>query len=817
MADKRFEGKYGHFTPDMREYVVTDPRTPKPWANVISNGDYGLVATQTGGGYSFRGNAGQNRITRAAQDLVKDDWGRYLYLRDVESGDVWAASWKPVGAPYDAYRVRHGFGYTVYEQEHGGIRSEWTVFVPPDAPCEVWSLKLANLGSTARRLDATTWFEWILGMSPDDHREFHRLFVETAYREDLRALTARKCLWGFGDEQGRWNNVSWPYTAFLACSRVPDSHDADKESFLGRYGEERDPEGMRTERLAGRTGRFGDPGAALRVRADLAPGATDEIVFVLGAVRDGGGYPDAKAAGQAPPDRNDHPTTAPEDLETVVRRYASPEGARKALADVHAFWSGFLDAERVETPDPAFDGMVNGWLKYQAISGRLWAKTAMYQVSAGYGFRDQLQDCQVFLSCRPDLAKRQILLHAAHQFQAGDVLHWWLTIRGGGPRGTCSDDLLWLPFVVDAYLRETADEALLDVVAPFEDGGEATIYEHCKRAVEKSMSRFSPRGVPLMGDHDWNDGLSAVGTLMKGESFWVAEFLGVVLKAVTPWAEKRGDERFARKCRDVSASLVRALNDYGWDGAWYLQGTLDSGADLGTARDEEGRIFLNPQLWAVIAGMAPPDRAKSAMAAVTEHLLRAHGALLLYPAYTKVRPDIGYITRYAPGLRENGGVYTHAATWAVWAYALMGDGENAYEAFRRICPPNRHADADAYIAEPYVTPGNSDGPVSPFFGRGGWSWYTGSAQWLHRVGTERILGVRGEVEGLRIDPCLPKAWDGFRMTRVFRGATYRIEVKAKAGGGGKARALVVDGRRIEGSLAPAFKDGKEHRVEVVLA
>lgn len=807
MSDRLFEGRYGHFRPDGREYVITDPRTPRPWVNVIGNGDYGLVVSQTGGGYSFRGNAGQNRITRSFQDLVKDNWGRFVYLRDREDGSFWSATWKPVGAPYDRYQVRHGFGYTVFEMECRGIRSDLAMFVAPDAPCEIWTLRLENRGAALRRLDVTTWFEWLLGQAPDEHREFHRLFIETAYRADLSALTARKHLWGFPDGKGRWNNVSWPYTAFLACSRAPSSFDADKESFLGQYGDERDPQALHRPALAGRTGRFGDAGAALRCEVDLPPGAAEEVVFVLGAVED----PDDGTFGMDR-ERRLLPSTPDPSLEEIVARFAHSAGARNALEGVHAFWRGYLDAEQVRTPDPALDLMVNGWLKYQAISCRLWAKTAAYQVSAGYGFRDQLQDCQVFLSCRPDLARRQILLHAAHQFREGDVLHWWYTIRGGGPRTRCSDDLLWLPFLVSAYLRETDDMGILDERVPFEDGGEDTLYGHCRLAIERAFLRFSPRGVPLMGDHDWNDGLSAVGNEWRGESFWVAEFLHLVLRAFEPLCEERGDPGFANRCREVADALVHALETYGWDGDWYLQATTDDGEPVGSAVSEEGRIFLNPQVWAVISGMASPERAARCMESVSAHLLREHGALLLYPAYTKVRTDIGYITRYAPGLRENGGVYTHAATWAVWAYALMGDAARAYEAFRRICPPNRHADADAYMAEPYVTPGNSDGPVSPFFGRGGWTWYTGSAQWLHRMATERILGVRAEREGLRLDPCLPAGWSGFRMRRPFRGCLYEIEVSNPLGRSTGLATLEVDGVALDGNLVPPFRDGGVHRV-----
>ena len=404
--------------------------------------------------------------------------------------------------------------------------------------------------------------------------------------------------------------------------------------------------------------------------------------------------------------------------------------------------------------------MTNTWLKYQSISCRLWGKSALYQVSAGIGFRDQLQDSQIFLVSEPEFAQKQLLLHAAHQFIEGDVFHWWFSIRGGGPRTNCSDDLLWLPFILDAYLKETNDFSILDEKIPYLNGPAESLYEHCKRAIERSFSRFSPRGVPLMGDHDWNDGLSAVGTFLKGESFWVGEFLYMILGNFIPISQQRGDGVFSERCEIVRQSLKDTVNRHGWDGEWYLQATTDDGLLLGSKENIEGKIFLMPNNWAVISGLADADRAQIAMESVTEYLLKDYGTLLNFPAFTKPRPDVGYVTRYAPGLRENGGVYTHAATWSVWAYTLANEPELAYEAYRRICPPNRSQDIETYKAEPYVTPGNIDGPLSEYYGRGGWTWYTGSSQWLHRVATHWILGIRPQANGLLVDPSIPSrmAW-----------------------------------------------------------
>jgi len=791
--NRLYECKYGYFTEDGMEYVVIDPKTPRPWANVISNGDYSLMVSQSGGGYSWRGNAGQNRITRTFQDLVRDNWGKYVYIRDLDTEKFWSAAWSPVKAEYQEYRVRHGLGYTVFEHKVNDIKSEMKLFVVPNDPVEVMEITLKNEGSVARRLDISTFFEWALGFAPDEHREFHKIFIDSRFEESLNALLVEKYLWGFGDEKGRHNNVSWNYIAFHASSEPVKSYDGDKESFLGMYGSDEHPEAINKEKLACRTGRFVDASASLQVEVNLKPGESKTIVFTIGAAEIG-----------------------KEDPCCLLKRYTTSEASAQAFSEVKKFWLNLIDNEQINTPDAAMNIMTNVWLKYQAISCRLWGKSAYYQTSAGYGFRDQLQDSQIFLVCNPELAKKQILMHAKQQFNEGDVLHWWFTIRGGGPKTRCSDDLLWLPFITDAYISETNDFSIYDEVVPFLDGGEDTLYEHCKRAIERAFSKFSPRGIPLMGDHDWNDGLSAVGNDWKGESFWVGQFLYKILKDFIPVARKRNDLRFAEKADDVLKGLKYAVNEFGWDGKWYLQATTDGWEKIGSDENEEGKIFLNPQIWAVISDIASEERGRQAMQSVTEHLLKDHGALLLSPAYTKPRTDVGYITRYAPGLRENGGVYTHAATWAVWAYAMMGDPSLAYEAYKRICPPYRSNDIDSYMAEPYVTCGNSDGPLSPYFGRGGWSWYTGSAQWLHRVATHWILGIRPTFQGLEIDPCIPEEWEGFTYKRSFRGAEYRIEVDNKAHAGKGIRSIFVDGEMIDGNVVPDYADGKTHEVRVVL-
>ncbi|HWR65773.1 MAG TPA: glycosyl transferase family 36 [Bellilinea sp.] len=790
---KKFESHYGYFTDDGREYVITTPLTPRPWGNIISNGDYAMLVSQTGSGYSWRGNAGQNRITRSFQDLIRDNWGKYFYIRDLRRNVHWSAAYKPVMHPYDHFSVIHGIGYSRFIQQIEEIESQLTLFVAASDPVEVFQLTLTNQSSEERELDVTSYAEWLLGFAPDEHREFHKLFIETTADPAVNSVYARKCLWGFPDDRGRHNNVDWPYTAFMAASEPLKSFDCDKETFIGMYRNDDKPQAMVDRSLSCRTGRFNDAIAALQVAVTLQPGESKTIVFTLGAAEDG-----------------------KEDPAELIRRYTSVEGSEQALLGVRTFWSHFIDQEKVETPDEALNFMTNIWLKYQSISCRLWGKSALYQVSAGYGFRDQLQDSQIFLVGEPELTRKQLLMHAAQQFIEGDVLHWWFSIRGGGPRTNCSDDLLWLPFILDSYLKETNDFGILDEKISYLNGTAESLYDHCKRAIERSFSRFSPRGIPLMGDHDWNDGLNAVGTLLKGESFWVAEFLYMILGSFIPLANRRGDEAFAKKCEGVRESLKDAMNRHGWDGEWYLQATTDDGLLLGSKENTEGKIFLMPNNWAVISGIASGERARIAMDSVTKYLLKDYGTLLNYPSFTQPRPDVGYVTRYAPGLRENGGVYTHAATWSVWAYTLVGEPDLAYEAYRRICPPNRCSDIDTYKAEPYVTPGNVDGPLSEYFGRGGWTWYTGSSQWLHRMATHWILGIRPQEDGLLVDPSIPAGWPGYKVTRRFRNAVYEIQVSNPDRVSTGVKSISMDGSMIDGQVLPVYNDGKTHSVKVIM-
>ncbi len=794
---KKFESKYGYFTADGREYVITRPDTPRPWVNVICNGDYGLIETQTGSGFSWLDNSNLSRITRWEQDLIKDSWGKYLYVRDRESGDFWSATWKPCCPDFDFFEVRHGQGYSVLTSRLNDITIEKTIFVDAVQPMEVWKVVAKNESSGKKRISLFSYFEWCLGNAGDTHREFQKTFIETEIDDKNYALHGRKrpaLVPGFISS----GLSETPLEAFHAVNVKPAAYEGDKEAFFGRYGEIQAPKAVREGKLNNSQGKWGDSTASLQVDLDLEAGESKTVVFTIGATR------------------------SRSESEQLIKKYRDTKTADAELAKVKALWDSFVHATEIQTPDESMDFMTNIWLKYQAISSRIWGRCAYYQSSGGYGYRDQLQDCQIFFSTKPELAKKQILLHAEHQFPDGTVFHWWHQGTSIGAITHCSDDLLWLDFIALNYLDETADDAILDLKVKFlpdpqtKKVTEGTLYDHLLRAIDKVFTRFSPRGLPLIGECDWNDGLSHVGIHWKGESIWLGQFLYGILTRIAPIMETCGDKKKAKDYQKRAEDLKEAINQHAWDGEWYLGATRDDGRPLGSKTCDQGKIFLNTQTWGVITGASTPERTKQSMAAAEKHLYKEYGPLLLTPAYNVTDPTIGYITRYAPAVRENGGLYTHAGTWAIQAEAMLRQGDKAYEVYKSFNPILRGLNPDLYYCEPYVTPGNVDGPDSPHFGRGGWTWYTGSGAWYAVVILNWVLGIRPVHDGLLIDPVIPKKWPGFKMKRLFRNATYQIEVKNEKGTGSGVTQMTVDGKTQTSNVIPAFRDGKEHRVQVVL-
>jgi cellobiose phosphorylase len=785
--------RFGHFSPDGRAYRITDPATPMPWVNVICNGHYGVVVSQNGGGFSWLDNSQLNVLTRWEMDMVRDDHGRFIYLRDLESDEIWSLSPAPTQPVYDHYLCEHAPGRTTFRTSKSGIEAEWTIGVHPDDAIELWRIRLTNTGASPRRLRIASFFEWCCGVAPDVKREFHRLFFTVEHDAARRAVIARKNMWDTPtkSEKEHWNKP-WPYVAghrLVGPAMASDLAIGDKRLFVGRNGSRQRPDAMAAPRppapdTLNNFGRYGDASAALGGEVTIAPGQTLTLGYTLGI-----------AGSDA-------------DLLAMLDRHATIDAIDRGLAASEGLWERILAASQVRTAQPDFDLLNSTWLPYQAISGRLWARTGYYQQSGAFGFRDQLQDSQVWLPRDPARTREQILLHAAHQFRDGSVYHWWHPLAEFGLRTLCSDDYLWLPLLTATYIRDAGDWSILSAKVPFvDDPAGATLLEHCRRSIARSLERQSPRGLPLIGACDWNDGLSAMGVDGKGESVWLAQWLCPLLEdlavVVSDPRCPEPDAALAKSYRAARDRLAKAVNDHAWDGRWYKAATRDDGRWIGQSVDHEGRIFLNTQTWAILSQTAPADRQASAWASVREHLLAPMGPLLSHPAYTTPDASIGYITRYAPGLRENGGVYMHAATWALAAACKVRDLDAVEQIYRSIAPPLRGQDAGAYWAEPYVMPGNVDGPISTTPGKAGWTWYTGSAAWLNKVCLEWVIGLRPTWEGLLIDPCPPRSLGRIEATRRYRGRTVRIRMDAAGFGPGRAAHVSVAGRRVEGGIIRA--------------
>jgi cellobiose phosphorylase len=819
---------YGYFTPDGREFRITNPQTPRPWVNIISNPRVGLGVSQTGSGFTWIDNSQLAVITRWQQDLAHDCSGKFLYVRDAGSGDIWSLSPAPAWPQFGHYECQHGLGYTTFITEFAGIRAEWTLFVHATEPIELWRVLLENLTDQPRRLEVSAFLEWNCGVAPAPRREFNKLFIETQFDAQRGAILAANHMWEApSGEFGHWN-TSFPYTSALACTEPVLSALGDKATFLGRTGDLQSPAALAEDLWQPHFGRHEDPIAALRTLIELRPRQSAPLGFALV-------MNESRAR-----------------VERALDKNLSVEAIDRALQNVKASWRQRLATHRVQTPETSLNFLTNDWLRYQAISARIWGRTGYYQQSGAYGFRDQLQDAQVSLTSEPQRCRDQIHLHAAHQFADGSVYHWWHPLTEQGLRTRMTDDLLWLAFVTADYIKETGDLSILRDPTPFvDDPKPQPLIEHVLRALRRVFERTSPRGLPYIGAGDWNDGLSACGLQERGESIWLGHFLAGLL---ADWAEilnreqaegtearrhegteeaeteRRSDGPEATLCATVPGAaashelaaefaqrhekLVRAINKHGWDGGWYLRATLDDGSKLGSAENRVGRIFLNAQTWAILSDVAPADRAARCMAAIREHLVTDAGPLLLAPAFDRPDERIGYITRYAPGLRENGGVYTHAATWAIAAACKMRDAELAGRLLGAINPALK--DPERYWAEPYVLAGNVDGPDSPYFGRGGWTWYTGSAAWLHRVICEWVLGVRPDWDGLRIEPCLPPDWADARMTRPYRGCTYHIRIERAADlPEGVNAEVALNGRRLDNAvIPPPPAPGREFDVRV---
>ena len=797
-TDLQYFNGLGGFSSSGDEYIirlVDDVPTPAPWVNVLANPNFGTIVSESGQGYTWTENAHEFRLTPWENDPIQDSSGEAFYVRDEETGRLWSPTALPCRGKGD-YQTHHGFGYSVFEHVEDGIHTELSIYVAPDAAIKFFALKIRNDSMERRRLSAAGYVAWVLGDS--SAKNAPQILTELSTNGAILAQNHYNTEFG--------ERVAFFDAATTHLNLISRTITADRAEFLGRNGTLQQPAALKRESLSGRVGGGLDPCGAIHLAFNLAAGQSREIVFTLGAGRD------------------------KSDALALAERYHGIAVAESVLTSVREEWKQRLGVVRVDTPDATVNLLANGWLLYQLLSSRLWGRSGYYQSSGAFGFRDQLQDVMALAHVSPSLLRAHILLCAAHQFEEGDVQHWWHPPQSRGVRTRCSDDYLWLPLAICHYVEATGDMAVLDEEIPFLFGrplnvdeesyyelptfGHETfsLYQHAVRAINHGL-KFGGHGLPLMGSGDWNDGMNLVGKEGRGESVWLGFFLYTVLKRFAPLAQRYGDPAFATLCDAESSKLQQNIETNGWDGEWYRRAYFDDGTPLGSAQNSECRIDSIPQSWSVLSGAGDPVRAKKAMASLIHHLVsESDGVIkLLTPPFDKSTPNPGYIEGYLPGIRENGGQYTHAAIWAAMALAELGEGQTAWQLFNMLNPINHGRDPEEinrYKIEPYVLAADVYS-VAPHVGRGGWSWYTGAAGWLYRLITETFLGIRLENGNrLRLSPIFPEAWKGFSMDYRYKSSVYKITVNRGSGESG----TLLDDVVLADNVILLVDDGEVHRV-----
>ncbi|HWQ88843.1 MAG TPA: glycosyl transferase, partial [Desulfitobacteriaceae bacterium] len=784
---------WGGFSPDAGEYVIQleqDQYTPAPWINVIANQKFGFLVSESGGGYSWCENSHENKLSTWSNDPVCDDPGEVIYICDGDTGELWTVTALPVREA-ETYVIRHGFGYSVFEHTSHGIGQQQVQFVPLDEMVKVSIMRLTNHSEETRNLTLTYYMRPVLGVTDQDtamHIKTSRsktgaILVENPYNEEF---PGKVCI--------------------LDVSREDRSITGDRKEFFGS-GDLLSPESLQRVNLSGTTGAGFDPCAALQVKLTLNPNVSEQVVFVLGMADN------------------------QEAAEISAGKYLDAANALQALAVVRDFWQKKLSLVKIHTPADSMDYLMNGWLQYQVMSCRLWARSAFYQSGGAFGFRDQLQDSLSIAHICPEISRAQILLHARHQFVEGDVQHWWHEPTGRGIRTRFSDDLLWLPYVTAEYIRISGDMAILEERLPYLEDDllksdetekygkpsvskiDETLYEHCLKAIEKSLS-FGQHGLPLMGSGDWNDSMNTVGYKGRGESVWLAWFMISVLDKFSSLCRQTGEEERASNYEEIKRKIAAAVEQNAWDGSWYRRAYFDDGTPLGSIQNTECKIDAIAQAWSVISGAGNPERALLAMNSLENYLVQWEDGLikLLTPAFDQGDLEPGYIKGYLPGVRENGGQYSHAAVWVVIAYALLGDGDKAGQLFELLNPVNHtrsQKECLRYKVEPYVMPADVYA-LQPSAGRGGWTWYTGSAGWMYRAGLEYTLGFQKNGNSVIMNPCIPKKWTEYSIEYQYINTMYSIKIKNPERINKGVKYISVDGKIYNENVIPLVNDRKNH-------
>ena len=776
---------YGYFTDDHREFVITNPQTPRPWFNYIWNEHYGGLVSHGGGGFSFLDSPRDNRISRMRYNCLPwDRPGRYIFLKDKNSGDYWSLSWAPtIDRRYDAYEARVGQGYTAIVTEYMGIRAELTYFVPRDTNGEIWKVRVDNLSGEKRDLEVYAFQELMMGNALNDiiNQPNDKHFTEVRFNHDQQTLEATRRYWVLHKKSASVEqpNIDWRYKVYFCMNLPINGFDGSLDKFIGRWRSESNPIAVETGKMSNTEITAGDPVVALQSGLHLDAGQGKDFSVFLGVA--------SKDAGDSR-----------ESL--TISQYRDNDHVEKKLAEVRAYWDHYLSHVQVSTPDESFNLMLNVWNQYQSAVTFDMARNAGYYHGGllfGTGMRDQFQDILGMVIVEPERVRSRILQALRFQFNNGSTLHNFFKLTNHGERTHHSDTPLWIPFGIIEYLNETHDFSILDEVVEYYDSGQSSVYEHMVRALDFAIGECSERGLPLIRKGDWNDTLDQIGPGGKGETIWGAFFLCYVLGKTFELLDYLGDTEVKTRWQRAYADIAYVVNDIAWDGRWYVRAFRDNGQVVGSGRMKQGKIFLNAQSWAVISGVAPGERADSALKSCLEHLENKTGMQLCWPAYREVEDDIGLISRCVPGKKENGAVFNHASSWFVLAGIMNGNVEDAYRIYNKMLPVNASAAVgiDRYETEPYVYSEYVTSREHETEGQASHSWLTGSSVWMYRIGLDWILGVQTSLKGIAIKPHLPSAWKKVQVTRKYRGKILRLSIENQGGDDNEVHKIFVNGKQ----------------------
>ena len=779
-----FKNKYGYFSKDEREFIITNPQTPRPWFNYMWNENYAGMISHTGGGFSFMETPRDNRLTRMRYNCLPwDRPGRYVIIKDADSGKYWSLSWAPThDKKYDFYECHHGQGYTTIITEKNKIRGEITYFVPTDLNGEIWKVKLTNLSNKKRNIEVYSFTELLMGNALNDliNQPNDKHFTEIFWHKDYQALSATRRYWVLNKGVSvKQPNIDWQYQLYFASTLPVTGFDSSLDHFIGRWRSEANPQAVVNSKMGNTEITAGDPIAALQSKLVIPVGGQVDFAITMEVV-DKGAYPQF---------------TVERSLDIVEQKFTA----------VQNYWHNYLSCVQVNTPDPQINLMLNVWNQYQAAVTFSMARNLGYYHGGllfGTGMRDRFQDILGVLLVDPSQVRSRLLKALQFQFADGSTLHNFFLLTNTGERTNHSDTPLWIPFGIMEYLLETADFSILEETVSYYDHGADTVYQHLIKALEYAISIRSPRGLVRIFNGDWNDTLDHVGSAGRGETTWGTCFLAYVIAKVMPLWEWKQDLENLNKFQQVYAELKAKLNELCWDGNWYLRAFRDNGEAIGTQAQKQGKIFLNAQSWAVISGIADAERARLALQSCQHFLTTPYGMQIVAPSFTQIDDSIGLISRCVPGKKENGAVFNHASSWFVLASILHGDVEFACETYKKMLPLNSGQDSDRYEVEPYVFAEYITSPDHPTRGQASHSWLTGTAVWMLRIGIDYILGLRPCLQGMIIDPHIPSAWQGFSVVRQFRGKTIKLTVENPQHRNSGVRSLLVNGNSISGNLIP---------------